>query len=183
WEYGWREKLDLKTKYCYLISVYSTERSKIKPWWNLSQNRLAEDFHLGIATVCRGLRELKKAGLLDVEYDDALNEEGKFIGRDTNKYRLRPLFSQEMIDKQWADLRKEFTEEEVHKAGELAALIEEEHNVEKVKDFIRIMSIYGRDSVEKATKMVARLKADNPCKNFGYIVGILKNWEKEGRVD
>jgi hypothetical protein len=130
--------------------------------------------------VGNGLRELKKAGLLDVEYDDALNEEGKFIGRDTNIYRLLPLLSKEAIDKQWADLKKDFSEEEVNKARELATLIEQEHNVEKVKAFIRIMSVYGRGPVEKATKMVAKLKADNPCRNFGYIVGILKNWEKEG---
>lgn len=180
WEYGWSRKLSLKTKYCYLISVYRTEFSEIKPWWSLPLDLLSEDFHLGKWTIMRGMRNLKRLGLLDVEYDAALNEEGKFSGREPNKYRVRPLLSQEEIDKQWIGLKKIYTEESVNKARELAFLIEEGNNVEIVKSFIRIMTRYGEERVEKATKLTARMRADNPSRNFGYIVGILKNWEEEG---
>lgn len=183
WEYGWSRKLDSKTKYCYLISVYRTEFSEIKPWWSLPLDLLSEDFHLGKWTIMRGMRNLKKLGLLDVEYDAALNEEGKFSGREPNKYRLRPLLSQEEIDKQWAGLEKTYPGETVKKAREFAILIEQGNDVETAGSFIRLMSVYGEERVEKATKLTAKMRADNPSRNFGYIVGILKNWEKEGRVD
>lgn len=183
WEYGWSRKLNLKTKYCYLISVYRTEFSEIKPWWSLPLDLLSEDFHLGKWTIMRGMRNLKKLGLLDVEYDAALNEEGKFSGREPNKYRLRPLLSQEEIDKQWAGLGKTYPEETVKKAREFAILIEQGNDVETVGFFIQLMSVYGEERVEKATKLTAMMRTDNPSRNFGYIVGILKNWEKEGRVD
>jgi len=183
WEYGWSRKLDLKTKYCYLISVYRTEFSEIKPWWSLPLSLLAEDFYLSKWTIMRGMRNLKKAGLLDVEYDAALNEEGKFSGREPNKYRLKPLLSQKEIDKQWVDLDKAYSKEKVNKAREFAISIEQENDVETVESFIQIMDKYGEERVKKATKLTARMRADNPSRNFGYIVGILKNWEKEGRVD
>ncbi len=183
WEYGWSRKLDLKSKYCYLISVYRTEFSEIKPWWSLPLDLLADDFHLGKWTIMRGMRNLKKIGLLDVEYDAALNEEGKFSGREPNKYRLRPLLSQEQIDKQWVDLKKTCPEEKVNKARELAVLIEQVNDVQIVKSFIQLMAVYGGEQVEKATKLTARMRADNPSRNFGYIVGILRNWDKEGRVN
>jgi hypothetical protein len=183
WEYGWNRKLNLKTKYCYLISVYRTEFSEIKPWWSLPLSLLAEDFHLGKWTIMRGLRNLKKQGLLDVEYDNALNEEGKFSGREPNKYRLKPLLSQEQIDKGWADLKKAYNEKSVTKARELAFMIEQGNDIEIVGSFIRLMDEYGGKWVTEAAQMTARMRADNPSRNFGYIVGILRNWVKEGRVD
>jgi cardiolipin synthase len=183
WEYSWSRKFGLKTKYCYLISLYRTEFSEIKPWWSLPLSLLAEDFYLGKWTIMRGMRDLKKLGLLDVEYDAALNEEGKFSGREPNKYLIKPLRAQEEIDKQWLALKKAYTEETVSKARELAFLIEQGNNIETVESFIQIMGGYTEEQVKKATKLTARMRADNPSKNFGYIVGILKNWEKEGRVD
>lgn len=183
WEYGWSRKLNLRAKYCYLINLYRTESSEIKPWWSFSRDILARDFSVNRWTLTQGMRDLKKLGLLDVEYDAALNEEGKFSGREPNKYRIKPLRSQEEIDKQWAELKKTYAEETVNKARELAFLIEQGNNVEKVESFIELMARYGEERVKKATKLTARMRADNPSRNFGYIVGILKNWEKEGRVD
>jgi hypothetical protein len=40
WEYGWSQKLDLRSKFCYLINLYRTEFSDIKPWWSLPLYRL-----------------------------------------------------------------------------------------------------------------------------------------------
>lgn len=183
WEYGWNRKLNLKTKYCYLISLYRTEFSQIKPWWSLPLSLLAEDFYLGKWTIMRGLRSLKKQGLLEVEYYAALDQEGKFSGREPNRYRLRPLLSQEQIDLGWAQLNKTYTEEIVKKARGLAFLIEQGNDTKVVESFIQIMARYGQERVERAAKKTASMRADNPSRNFGYIVGILRNWEKEGRVD
>lgn len=183
WEYGWSRKLNLRAKYCYLINLYRTESSEIKPWWSFPRDILARDFSVNRWTLTQGMRDLKKLGLLEVEYDEALNDEGVFSGRrQPNKYRIKQLLSQEEIDKKWARLKSIYGEELAKKAREFAFLIEEGNNPEIVESFIQIIGKYGEKWVEKATKMTARSRADNPSRHFGYIVGILKNWEK-GRVD
>jgi len=52
-----------------------------------------------------------------------------------------------------------------------------------VEYFIRIMGRYPEEWIEKATYITAKRRADNPSRNFGYIVGILKRWEKQGPAD
>ncbi|MDP3042377.1 MAG: hypothetical protein Q8N62_06645 [Candidatus Omnitrophota bacterium] len=59
-------------------------------------------------------------------------------------------------------------------------MIEQGNDTKIVESFIQIMARYGREWVEKAAKKTASMRADNPSRNFGYIVGILRNWEKEG---
>ena len=183
WEYSWSRKLDLRSKFCYLINLYRTEFSEIKPWWSLPLDLIAEDFNVNKWTVMRGMRDLKKLGLLDVEYDSALNEEGKFSGREPNKYRIKLLLSQEEIDKKWRELENIYGEELIEKARGFAFMIEQGNNIEKVEDFIRIMGRYTEEWVEKATKITARMRVDNPSRNFGYIMGILKRWDRQGYMD
>ena len=184
WEYGWSQKLSLRSKFCYLINLYRTEFSDIKPWWSLPLDLIAEDFNVNKWTIMRGMRELKKLGLLDVEYDAALNEQGIFTGsRKPNKYRIKPLLSPEEIDKKWAELRNIYGEELVEKARGFAFMIEQGNNIEKVEAFIRIMGSYTEEWVEKATRITAKMRADNPSRNFGYIMGILKRWDKQGYAD
>lgn len=125
------------------------------------------------------MRDLKKLGLFEVEYDEALNDEGVFSGtRQSNKYRIKPLFSQEEIDKKWVRLKSIYGEVLVKKAREFAFLIDEGNNPEIVESFIQIIGKCGEKRVEKAAKMTARSRTDNPSRHFGYIVGILKNWEE-----
>lgn len=184
WEYGWSRRLSLRSKFCYLINLYRTEFSDIKPWWSLPLDLLAEDFNVNKWTIMRGMRELKKLGLLDVEYDAALNEEGVFTGgREPNKYRIKPLPSQEEIDRKWSELKNIYGEELVKKAKGFAFMLEEDNNVEKVEDFIRLIGRYTEVRVERATRITARMRPDNPSRNFGYIVGILKRWDKQGYMD
>lgn len=178
WEYGWSRKLGLRAKYCYLINIYRTEFSEIKPWWSLPLELLAQDFNIGRRTVMEGMRELKKSGLLEVEYDVTLIKDGVFVGKEPNKYRIKPLLSQEEIDKKWDRLKNIYGDELVEKARKLAYLIEEDNDLEIVESFIQIIGKYGENWVNKATKKTARKPVGNPLRNFGYIVGILKSWEK-----
>ena len=181
WEYNWSRKLDLRSKFCYLINIYRTEFSDIKPWWSLPLDLLAEDFNIDKWTVMRGMRELKKLGLLDVEYDEALNDKGVFSGnRKPNKYRIKPLLSQEEIDKEWKELENIYGMELVNKARGFAIMVEEGNNAQKVESFIQIIGRYSEEWVRRATEITAKMRTDNPSRNFGYIVGILKRWDSEG---
>jgi hypothetical protein len=94
------------------------------------------------------MRELKKLGLLDVEYDEALNDQGVFSGkRKPNKYRIKMLLSQEEIDKKWKELENIYGMELVNKARGFAIMVEEGNNTEKVESFIQIIGRYSEEWV------------------------------------
>ncbi|MDP2830768.1 MAG: hypothetical protein Q8O02_00785 [Candidatus Omnitrophota bacterium] len=62
-------------------------------------------------------------------------------------------------------------------------MIEQGNDTKIVESFIQIMARYDPERVEMAAKKTASMRADNPSRNFGYIVGILRNGEKEGHVN
>jgi hypothetical protein len=184
WEYGWDRKPSLRGKFCYLVNLFHTEISDIKPWWTHSLENLDSYFHVDKWTIMRGIRELKKMGVVEVEYDMAVNIDGtKRENRKPNRYKLNPLLSQEQIDKEWQELEDIYGKELVIKARRLAFMMEVGNSPEGVEDFIRIMGRYPEEWVEKATNMTAKRRPDNPSRTFGFIVGILKNWEKQGHMD
>jgi len=184
WEYGWDRKLSLRGKFCYLVNLFQTEISYTKSWWTHSLENLDSYFHVDKWTIMRGMRELKKMGIVEVEYDRAVNKDGTLKDdRKPNRYKLNPLFSQEQMDKKWQELEDIYGSELVKKARRLAFMMEMGDSIEGVEDFIRLMGRYPEEWVEKATNMTARRRADNPSRTFGFIVGILKNWHEEGRAD
>jgi len=71
----------------------------------------------------------------------------------------------------------------VNKARGFAIMVEEGNNAQKVESFIQIIGRYSETWVENATKITAKMRADNPSRNFGYIIGILKRWDKQGHMD
>jgi len=182
WEYGWSRKLSLRAKFAYLINIYKQETSDIRPWWSLSLSLLAQDFHVHPQTIGDGTRELEKEGILEIERS-RVKKRMAFTDREPNHYLLKPLPSPEAMERKWKELESIYGEDLVKRARELAFMIDKGNSHECVEDFIRIIGCYGEVWVKKATQEVAKMKADNPRRHFGYIVGILKRWEKQGYAD
>jgi len=162
------------------FSVYRTELSDDKPWWSMSVKDIAKMFHFSPTTVILGMIELGKQGLLDVEYDEARNAKtGLFGYREPNKYRLRPLLSQEQIDAGWLSLSMAYSDKKVDNARKLAYMIDKGNDIDVVKSFILVTDKYGEKWVTEATRLTARHRP-GPSRSIAYIVGILQNWEKHG---
>lgn len=182
WEYGWSKELGLRAKFAYLINIYKQETSVIKPWWSLSLSLLAQDFHIHPWTIRNGMSELEKEGILEIERGRV--EKGMvFTDREPNHYLLKPLPSPEVMEKRWRELELIYGEAMVKEARELAFMIDKGKSHECAEDFIRIIGRYGEEWVEEATREVAKMRADNPRRHFGYIVGILKRWQEQGFRD
>jgi hypothetical protein len=177
WDYGWCRTLDLAAKFAHLVCIYKTERSPAAPAWSESLDELAQDFHVNRSTIGQGLSDLAAQGLLQIEHSTM--PPGGFSGRQANRYQLHPLPSYVEREKRWADMIAAHGESAVTQARTLAALMNQDRSPDVVADFLGLINQYGHQSVRKATRQVARKRADNPQRHLGYIVGILKTWEKQ----
>ena len=53
-------------------------------------------------------------------------------------------------------------------------MIDRGYRPKVVENFIRIMKEYSEDDVRKAVQKVSKMRPDNPLRNVGYVVGILR---------
>ncbi len=175
-EYGWIRKISLRAKYALFINLYETELSMENPVWSGSLNYLSKKFNVSAWLINKGMRELRKAWLLEVIYSEV--KEG-YEGRHSNKYRIKELFSEDKQRGEREELRKEFGKERIGEAEKLAGMIDEGSNLTTVRDFVLLIEEYGLDKVLKANKITAQKAADNPKRHIRYTVGILKEWKNK----
>ncbi len=62
----------------------------------------------------------------------------------------------------------------VAKAREFSFMIDRGYNPKAVENLIRIIQQYGEENVARAVKKVSYMRPDNPLRNIGYVVGILR---------
>jgi len=53
-------------------------------------------------------------------------------------------------------------------------MIDKGYSPKVAENFIRIMKEYNENAVRKAIKKVSKMRPDNPLRNVGYVVGILR---------
>lgn len=177
WEYGLDRQLMLREKFAYLAAIYEQEIARPKLWWRKSMAGLSEKYHIDAWTINYGLRKLKRLDLIEVRHSRV--EQGQsYDDREPNEYRLKELISPDEKARMWKKLEAGFGAETVKAARDFAGMIDEGNNVQAAKDFIRLIKRYSLERVREAVGEVSQLGADNPLKNIGYIVGVLKRMEQ-----
>ena len=174
WEYGWSKKLSQNAKFAYLINVYKEALSKDSPWWSLSLKLLAQDFHVDHTTISPGMRELEKYGVLEIKRGRSAKG-ASFGDRDANEYLLGILYSEKDMDKKWLALEERYGKDLLANAREFSFMIDRGFNPKAVENLIRIIQQYGEENTAKAVKKVSSMRPDNPLRNIGYVVGILRH--------
>jgi hypothetical protein len=177
-EYGWSRKLSLSAKNAYLICLTEQELSENAPWWSLSRDALAKKYPGNRDTIGRGLLELEAEDLVEIIRSNIVPGEG-FESRRPNRYRLKPLLSEEDIEKQWQALADVYGAKKLAKARELAGMLDRQNNRDVAANFLRVMEIYGFEQTKRATAIVAEMARDNPCRHAGYVVRLLKSSQKQ----
>jgi len=89
WEYDYPQRLSLRAKYMYMISLYEAGRSSRYPFWFRSQQDMSSFFGISETTISLGLLELEEKGLIEVTRDKPTPPD--FADRKANIYRLLPL--------------------------------------------------------------------------------------------
>ena len=170
--YGWDKKLSLAAKYCYVINLYKSSLSKDKPWWFGSRETLGLKFHIQRDTVTKGMAELRRLNLIDVEYSDI--EEG-YENREPAKYKPLNLYCPEQQTQKWERLEKLYGKDRVKEARKLAEIVFEENAPTIIEDIILLTDEHGKEQVQKAFDIVSQKAIDNPKRTYKYVMGILKN--------
>lgn len=177
WEYGLDKELRLREKFAYLVSIYEQEIARPRPWWRRSLLGLEKKYHINWQEFCYGLRELERQDLIEVHYS---RTKGKnYSERDPNHYRVKELIAPKVKERMWQELETAEGREMVKAARQLAMVLNQENNIQTAKDFIRLIKQYKLENVQEAVRRIADYTPDNPRKNIGYIVGVLKQMEKE----
>jgi len=138
---------------------------------------LEKKYHVSSANFCHGLRELERLDLIEVRYS---RTKGKnYSERDPSQYRVKELIAPKVKERMWQELETAEGREMVKAARQLAMVLNQENNIQTAKDFIRLIKQYKLENVQEAVRRIADYTPDNPRKNIGYIVGVLKQMEKE----
>jgi len=182
WVYDLDRELMLREKFAYLVAIYEQEIAAPRLWWQKGLKGLSIKYDIDESTFAWGLRELKKLDLIEVRHS-RVNVAGgeKYEDREPNEYRLKELVVPAEKAAMWRDLERREGVEAVRQAREFAKMIDEGNSVQAAKDFVRIVREYGHENVREAVGEVAKLQADNPVRNIGYVVGVLKRMRGEGR--
>ncbi|MDO8603506.1 MAG: hypothetical protein Q7O04_06645 [Candidatus Omnitrophota bacterium] len=140
----------------------------------MSLNLLAQDFHVDHTTISPSMRELEKYGVLEIKRARVAKGAG-YEDREPSEYLLGILYSEKDMEKKWLGLEARYGKDEVAKARELSFMIDKGYSPKVVENFIRIMKEYNENDVRKAVEKVSKMRTDNPLRNVGYVVGILRN--------
>ena len=172
--YGWDKKLSLAAKFCYLINLCKSSLSSDNPWWFGSREILGLKFHIQRDTITKGMTELRRLNLIDVEYSDI--EEG-YKNREATRYKPLDLYSQEQQAKKWQRLEKLYGKDKVKEARKLAGIVFEENDPATIENLLLLTDEHGKEQALKAFDIVSQKAVDNPKRTYKYVVGILNSLE------
>ncbi|MCK4518915.1 MAG: hypothetical protein KAU12_02240 [Candidatus Omnitrophica bacterium] len=173
--YGWDKKLSFRAKHCYFINLYKAGLSKDSPRWFGAQETLSLQFHLHRGTISKGMMELRRLNLIDVEYSSI--EEG-YEEREPTKYKALDLYSPKRQAEKWERLKRLYGRRRVREARKFARVVFEENDTIVIEDIIHLIDEYGGKNFRKAIDIVSQKAVDNPKRTHKYVVGILRGEAK-----
>jgi hypothetical protein len=168
WVYGWQKRLAFAGKVMVILNLHYSGLSPMRPRWSASEPTLASRHGMSVWFLQQGIVELRRANLLDVEYD-SLPEKPEH--RRPSIYTPLPLYDPLVLEKKWAELEADFGRDMVGRARQYAALVYKDADFRAVEQFIGLEKRYGREKIEKAASIISKKAADNPHRSVGYFVG------------
>jgi hypothetical protein len=175
WEYGWSGALSLPGKLAYLVNRLRSERSPARPRWSASLATLSRDHGLTVLAMSKGTTALRRANLVEVDYDDLpMEPEGELR---PNIFTPLPLYDRRALPGAWARLEALHGKDVSDRARRCAVLVYKDDDVETVERFIALEKAYGREKVEKAYKIIAAKAPHNPKRGAGYFINTVKRMD------
>jgi len=174
---GWYKILSLRAKFCYMINLLNGSNSDILPFWSKSINQITQECgNISGHILFKGMDELRRKRLIEVEYDDLTDK--PYDKRSPKTYRVLPFFDFDLLVKEIDALEQKYGKTTFDRARAYAQIVFEAYNPQVIEDIINKEKEYGKPALKKAFKIVAQKNTDNPKKTYGYVVGILENWGK-----
>jgi hypothetical protein len=100
WDFGWARRLGFPAKVMYVLGRYYSSVSLSRPKWTMAATTIAARHGLTRWFVETGTISLRRANLLDVDYDEQ-NPDGP---RHSNGYTPLPLYDPAQLEARWTAL-------------------------------------------------------------------------------
>jgi len=168
WMYGWQKKLGFSAKVMTVLGFYYAAISPMRPRWSAAQETLASKHGMSPWFVSSGTVELRRANLLDVEFDTLTRETNE--SRRPNIYTPLPFYDPLLLNKKWKELEASFGKDKTNRARQWATLVYKDADWRAVEQFIKLEQRYGLAKLEKVAAMIGLKAGDNPRRCVGYFV-------------
>ena len=134
---------------------------------------MAAVYHIGERAVSKGIKELEKENILEVErYKPSVP--GNFEDRPSNTYRLNRLVSREDFESALRDLSNKYGEEVVLRARELSGELNEPRDIEHIEIFVDLINTYGYKRVREVNSIVLKKRLETGFRSIEQTIALLK---------
>lgn len=168
---GWDRRLPLAGKVFYLLNLHYSAVSPISPRWSFGEETLARRHHVSLWFLRQGVVKLRRANLLEVEYDEVPPTPD--APRHANTYFPNPLYDPAALEAKFRSLEQTFGSEAVARAKEVAALVYEDSDAGAVEALIDLERRYGTGVIAQAVKILGEKSPDNPKRSIAYLIGVI----------
>jgi len=172
WEYNLPERVSLRAKYLYLISLLEAEKSVKNPYWFRSQKDLSTIYGLSDYTISLGLLELEREDIIEVLRGERTEEE--FGQRQANIYQVNTLISPEEFQRRIDSLREKYGAEITLQAQSLSAQLNEPKDLTKIEIYIHLIKDYGYQAVKEANEKASRYKKGSALRDITTTIKLLQ---------
>jgi len=172
WEYNLPERLSLRAKYLYLISLLEAEKSLKNPYWFRSQKDLSQIYGLSDYTISLGLLELERENIIEVLRGERTEEE--FGKRQANIYQVNSLISPREFQERIDSFKREYGEEITSRAQSLSAQLNEPKDLTKIEIYIHLIKEHGYEPVKEANEKASRYKKGSSLHHITTTINLLQ---------
>jgi len=175
WDAKYAYRLDLNTKYMYLVSLLEAKKSARSPYWFSNEYMLSDMYGLGLQGVTAGLHNLEQINLLEIARAPAMPSASP---RDEpkNVYRNNKIITEDEFNEKIAEIEEAHGAKIVKQAREEASKLNEPNDLFIIRTFINLIGKYDYSLVRRANVNTLHYERGS---NLRHISTTIKLLEKE----
>lgn len=169
---GWNRELSLAGKVFWMISLAESQKSRLRPRWSINQKALARRYGVSAWFVSKGVMELRRKNLVEVEYAPLPGpDEGP---RSPTLYTPNALYDPADWEEKRAALAARHGPERMKRAEELAALVFEDRDLNGIEELVDLETRLGTGPLREAAAVLGAKNPDNPKRSMAYLLGTVR---------
>ncbi len=174
WSFHWSKQLSLTAKWVLWVNLVLRQESAGENGWLIHSDPIHERFHLPPDLFEKGMLELRKFHLVEVQYsvDPAKPSELQ------QRWSLRPFYSLQKIEEEVTTLEKEYGQEKVKRVRDYANLVYVEHVPQQIEQLVLLYNRYGDYTFRKVMAIVAEEPENSPKRSLEYATALC---QEDGR--
>lgn len=172
--FHWSKQLSFATKWVLLVNLILKKESAGENGWLTHSGSIQSRFHLAPDIFQRGMLELRKFHLAEVQYsvDPAKPSELQ------QRWSMRPFYSFQKIEEEVRNLEREYGQQKVKMVRDYANLVYVEHDPLQIEQMVLLYNRYGDYTFRKIMAIVAEEPGNSPKRSLEYATALLQRENK-----